>query len=117
MGTTDHASTDPIFNQLWEANQAAFDGGDHETACHSLQAALARAHFLHDGDLVRAVGQKAIEQHQQLYQQAPGDSYPVRVDPHPTREDAIEMVYGSLVRQARTLTVLLGVDAGDAQDG
>lgn len=105
----DMTSTDSLFTQLWEANQAAFAGGDYETACDTLQAALARARFLRDVDLVTAVGQTADAQHRQLFGQASQEAYSIQATPHPILQDAIELVYSSLMRQAQALTTVLRV--------
>lgn len=103
----DTAGGDTIFDHLWSASQAAFGGGDHETACHALQAALARAHYLHDAVQVTAVARKAVERHSLLFQQAPDTSCRLRVHRHATRQDAIRLVYDSIVQQAPSLAKLL----------
>lgn len=102
-----------IFADLWFASQAAFDGGDFETACDTLQAALAVACYRRSATQVTAVGQKAADQLRRLFQQAPDISatFPVRVDLVPTRRDAIGMVYANMVQQVPVLVHRLQLEA------
>lgn len=103
------AGTEPMFAQVRAINQAALDGGDYETACHALQAALARAYFLQDEAQVTAVQQRAAVQ--QTLTLTPQESQTPPSKVHPARWNAILLVYGTIAQEAASLLDLLRLHA------
>lgn len=94
------AASDVVFDQLWAANHTALHDQDYETACHALQAALARARFLRDEVRVIRVGREATRQHDFLFgQPRHGSTLVWPQDLHPAKRHAIETVYTSIVAQ------------------
>jgi uncharacterized protein HemY len=101
------ARRDAIFDQLWTAAHGAFAERDYETACHALDAALARARTIRDTARVMAVGQEAAQQRDHLFQQDPDAARAAEPDGNPSRERTIQMVYASIARQAPAIVSIL----------
>lgn len=94
------AASDVVFDQLWAANHTALHDQDFETACHALQATLARARFLRDEGRVIRVGREATRQHDFLFGQLRhGSTLIWPQDLHPAKRHAIQTVYTSIQAQ------------------
>jgi hypothetical protein len=96
--------TDAMYESLLAINAEAFNGADYETACHALNAALNRAHFLGDPRRVEAAGQRAAEQLERLKTHQPRDPLPAV---HSTRLGTLRSLYASITREAPLLVDLV----------
>lgn len=88
--------TDASFEQLLQINQATFDQGDYETACHSLMAAMDRARYLGSSQHLKTVGQLADEQLTALRSvELPGRFTSERQ----VRKQSLHSLYRSIIQQ------------------
>ncbi len=95
---------DEVYEQLFAINQRAFAEGDYETACHTLEAALDRAHFCQDVQSLDAISAAARAQEAQLAtlplaERVPGVTH--------QRRRTLRVLLESIVTAVPTMTSLI----------
>lgn len=95
---------DEVYGQLIAINQGAFAEGDYDTACHALEAALARAHHLQDTQLLGAIDALAREQERQLATLPLADRIPGTTK---QRRRALRLVLTGIIAEVPTMTSLI----------
>lgn len=95
---------DEAYSQLIAINQSAFAEGDYDTACHALESALARAHYLQDIQSLGSIEALAREQEAQLATLPLPERIPGTTG---QRRRALRLVLASVVAEVPTMTSLI----------
>lgn len=95
---------DEMYSQLIAINQSAFAAGDYDTACHALESALARAHFLQDAQVLGEIAALAEDQAAQLATLPLPERIPGTAN---QRRRALRLVMASIVAETPTMAGLI----------
>lgn len=95
---------DEVHSQLIAINQRAFAEGDYDTACHTLEAALARAHYLQDTQVLAMIEALAREQETQLATLPLLERIPGMTD---QRRRTLRLILESIVTEVPTMKSLI----------
>ncbi|HEX6799556.1 MAG TPA: hypothetical protein VF116_17750 [Ktedonobacterales bacterium] len=95
---------DEVYSQLIAISQSAFAEGDYDTACHALESALARAHYLQDVRCLDEINALAREQEAQLATLPLPERIPGTTD---QRRHALRLILASIITEVPTMSNLI----------
>ena len=100
-------SADEVYGQLIAINHSTFAEGDYDTACHAIECALARAHYLQDEQSLGEIQALARDQEAQLATLPLPERIPGTTE---QRRHALRLILTTIVSETSTMTNLIQLE-------